>query len=93
MTTRSAIEPANEIQSATLDETLKELTRLRNDHFAVKVVLKNLQSENNLLRERLSEACTEIAQWKTECLDRRQRMIKAEKESLIRVPITGVIGQ
>lgn len=93
MTVSTPIEPANENQSQILDETLKDLTRLRNDHFAIKVVLQNLQTENQRLKDRLAEACAEIAQWKTECLDRRQRMIKTQKEQTVRVPITGVIGQ
>jgi hypothetical protein len=93
MTTGQAIEPANEIQSATLDETLKELTRIRNDHFVVKAVLQNLQAENELKTKLLDEALTELARWKIEALERRKIMIKSQADSIVRVPITGVIGK
>lgn len=69
------------------------------------MTLLDYQKENNdLLREvvglrndvtvykaRLDEALTELSRWKVECLDRRKLMVKAQQETLVRVPVLGVV--
>lgn len=60
------------------NELLRELVGLRNDVTVYKA--------------RLDEALTELARYKVECLDRRRLMSAAQKETMYRVPIKGVIG-
>jgi hypothetical protein len=53
----------------------------------------SLQNDVTTYRARLNEALTELARWKIEALDRRQRMVRQQQVEMVRVPVTGVIGK
>lgn len=54
--------------------------------------IKGLQNDLEAWRHLYLQAAADREQWKRECLQRRQLMMKAQDVQLYRVPITGVIG-
>lgn len=66
------------------DERLREL-QFQLDAALYKIKL--LQEDLSTANARINEACEEIARWKTEALERRQLMIKDQKETLYRLPL------
>ena len=64
---------------------------LQRDNDELLLQIKTLQNDNAVMKARLHEAIDQLSRWKIECLDRRQRMIKSQNESLVRVPFEGVV--
>ena len=64
---------------------------LQRDNDELLLQIKTLQNDVATHKARLHEAIDELSRWKIECLDRRQRMIAQQKESLVRVPFMGSV--
>lgn len=73
------------------NDLLRQIIGLQNDIAAYKAKAEKLMQANADLDRKLLESIQECSRWKVECLDRRQRMIAAQKAETYRVPIVGVV--
>lgn len=71
-----------------VEPTVTDLQR-ENDELIKQI--KGLHTDLQVFKARLDEAITELSRWKIEALERRKQMIGAQKETLYRVPIVGVV--